>query len=62
MEALKERRFFTFCYIPLVPYSFDTVVKCSICNYTQKTDKEQLESVKRNEGKAGTAPVQGYYV
>lgn len=63
MEALKNRKFFSFCFVPLIPYSFATVVKCTICGYTQETDKEQLEAVRNNDAKAGgKGPVQGNYV
>lgn len=63
MEAQKDRKFITFCYVPLIPTSFATIVKCTICNYSEKTTKENLESVKKNEGGKGTGPLQtGYYV
>lgn len=59
MEAVKNRKFFTFCFVPLIPLSFGTVLTCSICNHSQKVDVKELEGAKFA---GGTGTLQGYQV
>lgn len=59
MEAKKERKFFTFCFIPLIPFSFAKILQCPICGYQQDTSKEQLEMMKNQQQGQGQDQHQG---
>ncbi|KAF8462046.1 hypothetical protein BDZ91DRAFT_772742 [Kalaharituber pfeilii] len=43
--ARKRRQFFTFCFIPIIPISWGEELRCTICNYHQDTNKDQLNSM-----------------
>ncbi|KAJ6264552.1 hypothetical protein Dda_0699 [Drechslerella dactyloides] len=68
--AIKRRNFFTFCYIPIIPLSWNEELNCTICNARSKISTAQLhqlanEAPMHNMGGGGGGhmhhPAQGYY-
>lgn len=49
MQAQKDRKFFTFCFIPVVPVSFAKNLTCSICGYRQSTNEDQLKQLQQQQ-------------
>ncbi|KTW30172.1 hypothetical protein T552_00649 [Pneumocystis carinii B80] len=39
---LHEKKFFTICFIPLIPYSLGKVIRCTICSWFQDTNDAEL--------------------
>ncbi|KAK9458725.1 uncharacterized protein V1516DRAFT_116431 [Lipomyces oligophaga] len=48
--ALKQRRFISFWWIPVIPTSWADVLQCTICPWSQETTKEQLDGMKGGAG------------
>lgn len=55
LEAQKDRRFFTLCFVPLVPVSFAKHLTCGVCSHRQRVDDAQLAQL-RAQVDAGQAP------
>ncbi|KAK9467009.1 hypothetical protein V1512DRAFT_247759 [Lipomyces arxii] len=44
--SVKEREFFTFCFVPVIPTNWGEVLLCTICPYRQSTSVDQLNVIR----------------
>ncbi|KAG9256108.1 uncharacterized protein F5Z01DRAFT_651090 [Emericellopsis atlantica] len=59
-RVLKRRPFFTFCFVPIIPFSISGYkdISCHICNYNQPLEQRPDVQAMANGG-AGAGPQRG---
>ncbi|CAN6617660.1 hypothetical protein TRVA0_007S00628 [Trichomonascus vanleenenianus] len=45
----KERKFFTICFVPIIPIYWGKILRCTICPWRQETTEAALENMKKQQ-------------
>ncbi|KAK9244570.1 hypothetical protein V1506DRAFT_541174 [Lipomyces tetrasporus] len=59
--AIKERAFFTFCFIPIIPTSWGEALHCTICPYQQATSADQLNTISAQSPQQQQSHLTGHF-
>jgi predicted RNA-binding Zn-ribbon protein involved in translation (DUF1610 family) len=49
VEAIKQRSFFTLCWVPLIPLGWGKKLHCTICNWSQDTNDSALANMAQQQ-------------